>query len=130
MLINTNPNIISGDLFQQIKTAYNHLNLMCDVYITPIEKVSKNLGYVNAERTNNKPSYRVLVWRHDASQSLLKTIIHELIHIDQIETGRLKIDFKGNKTWSGDYYESGEPWEAEAERISGDMMINLFSLKH
>ena len=128
MLFNSNPKLIHPNVFEKAKTIYNHLKMKVDVTLKPIERVGKYLGYTN-QRLDVLfgREFDILLWEHKYDdQLLLATIAHELVHVDQVVSGRLLINNAGDKTWVGQYYDSACPWETEAEIISNKIIEELF----
>ena len=64
----------------------------------------------------------VTVAKRLSQKEIIRTVFHELVHVKQYETGRLK----HNKIWKGKLVESDDyenfPWEIEAFDLEEKMM--------
>lgn len=69
----------------------------------------------------------VTVAKRLSQEEIIRTVFHELVHVKQYETGRLK----HNKIWKGKLVESDDyenfPWELEAYELEEKMMKVFYS---
>ncbi len=101
------------------------------------EEVSRSIGMgIDRDLTNvmaytftKADSYHI-VYRNDISTRVLE-IMHEMVHVEQIESGRLVlhsgfIEFDGT-TYTNDYINganwSSLPWERDADRRAWDLYM-------
>lgn len=85
--------------------------------VISVERDCKSLGLtIELEPVNGimmvlKPSPRI--------KDVFLTLAHELVHVKQIISGKLKSDGDGNKVWNGKFFHKDtpyleQPWELQA----------------
>lgn len=120
-------------ILTQVKWLIEELNLLrsrLHLEIIPMYRMSKKTGRAGmVTRVGNKIGLAI-----DTSLPLmhiLKTISHEMIHVKQIATGKLKLTKKGAVIWCGkrvgktDYM--NQPWEKDAFRKQEVLFVDFLA---
>lgn len=127
-------------ILTQVKWLVEELNLLrsrLHLEIVPMYGMSRKSGHAGmVTRTGNKIGLAI-----DTSLSLfniLKTICHEMIHVKQMATGKLKLSKRGAVIWCGkrvrktDYM--NQPWEKDAfvkqEVLFADFLAKFFGIDY
>lgn len=103
-----------------VSFACSYLKLDTDV-VVEFETLQKHqCGFCDYDEEYYEAT--VTVAKRLSQKEIIRTVFHELVHVKQYETGRLK----HNKIWEGKLVESDDyenfPWEIEAFNLEEKMM--------
>ena len=98
--------------YDAIDWVHNRFNLDSDVIAIGFDTLSEGrTGEVGIEDSDE---ILMLLSRRIGTNTAIATVFHEMVHINQILTGRLNID---EQRWTGELYVGNyedSPWEKEA----------------
>ena len=86
------------------------------------DKLVDKEGYVGTCMKNGQYHYDIMIDPTMNLQSILQTIAHEFVHVNQYMRRHLQNTYESYSIWKGKKYSSNEyyflPWEVEANGIS------------
>lgn len=123
-VINKSKRIESVLLDSAVSFACSYLKLDTDIVIE-FETLQKyQCGFCDYDEEFNEAI--VTVAKRLSQEEIIRTVFHELVHVKQYETGRLK----HNRIWKGKLFESDDyenfPWELEAYELEEKMMKTFY----
>lgn len=114
----------------QLLSRYSLKNVIIDVVFDPkLKKKKKLYGLVEPLDYGKRPKwYEIQIDSTMNKKNILVTLAHELVHVMQYRTGKLKEDMANGKlVWQKKLYSNGvglpagkeldEPWEDEAYKL-------------
>lgn len=98
---------------------HNELDIKCDLNIIFDDELDTG-GWADIEEDESEVHINASL----EEEQIIRTLIHECIHIKQAEDGRLQPGF--NNQWDGEEYEDVDyydlPWEQDAYKLEEELM--------
>jgi hypothetical protein len=107
-----------------------------DKYVHVTVKFKNNLGAdgfcdVENDETEKYRDFTICIEKQLPRSTIVETVAHELVHVYQFATDKLRYTANGNYRWEGDFIDGetpyfSRPWEIEAYELEESLLSHWF----